>query len=998
MSASRRADITLVIQRSPAVRVVALFLLVLAAPAGAATSPLMAAHGVAKSATTDSSLPTNPKRWTCASSRKRATKTEKRNWCQSHPDRGEPLPAALRSPPPLEQLVLKNAYDLGMQEFAETQRYVDLGWQRDATWRFTGPYVGEIGDGENYGTHLAIRIAYSPEVIEWLCNGQQGELPDGAAIVKEMAEITPALDVELDDEGCMVIPGDPTPTVWTIMVKRGDQSWDGWYWLFLHQGAPPLVLGLPGISERLEDFYADGYPPTAPNPEWIPSGGPGGSGGSAMNSFGGFCIQCHGVAKAEATFSSLDNLVGKSLRYKQYDATTVETAGGPPPPVDTGLTTALTDASPDFLDFFDQLDEVSFTRAWETSLPGQTYDHVVVPPEGPPPFVTSDQCWTCHGSHNLLALQSNMVLTVDDDELDLSPLGEWRASPMDMAGRDPIFYAQLQGETNYFPDLRTCIETTCFHCHAPMGERQLAIDTPSEADPACQQFFGIAPPEGVPFGKPFERDMVMQWPESPDGRYQKYGALARDGVSCTVCHHVDDAELGEEQTFTGNFLTGPADEVYGPYQKVTTVHMERALGITPKHGKQVKDGDLCGSCHNVLLPVFTNQGVLTGYSYEQATHLEWTNSDYAPGRKRAATCQECHMPRDWDGTELVFRIANAESNLFPQTTDRLPDRRIKFRERHDYRRHALHGVNLFLNQIAQQFPLLLGIGQQATNPIARINLVTGANSMITMAESQTASVAIGTLETTADGLRVVATVTNDAGHKLPSGVGFRRMFLELLVQGADGETLWASGRTNAVGAIVDGTSDTVLPSEEPLAHPEAPVQPHHMVITRQDQVQIYQEVYRDSAGQLTTSFLRRVTAVKDNRIPPHGYDPARFLESESPYIAALGQPVGDVARDPYYTDPSLTGADVIEYAIALDAASRARAATVTLTLYSQSIPPFYLQDRFAAASVGAAAMDQIERLYYVGSHLNVDGQTDADGRAVLSDWKLYVASTEATVD
>ena len=50
-------------------------------------------------------------------------------------------------------------------------------------------------------------------------------------------------------------------------------------------------------------------------------------------------------------------------------------------------------------------------------------------------------------------------------------------------------------------------------------------------------------------------------------------------------------------------------------------------------------------------------------------------------------------------------------------------------------------------------------------------------------------------------------VTNLTGHRFPSGVGFRRAFIELLVvETADGRQrlVWASGRTNSVGVIVDG--------------------------------------------------------------------------------------------------------------------------------------------------------------------------------------------------
>ncbi|MGH8577982.1 MAG: hypothetical protein ACREXJ_13955, partial [Gammaproteobacteria bacterium] len=77
---------------------------------------------------------------------------------------------------------------------------------------------------------------------------------------------------------------------------------------------------------------------------------------------------------------------------------------------------------------------------------------------------------------------------------------------------------------------------------------------------------------------------------------------------CTVCHHVDKTALGSEASFTGNWVAGPADEVYGPYEKVIDKPMGHALGLTPKLGKQVQDSDLCGTCHNILLPVFNNDG------------------------------------------------------------------------------------------------------------------------------------------------------------------------------------------------------------------------------------------------------------------------------------------------------------------------------------------------------------------------------------------------------
>ena len=78
-----------------------------------------------------------------------------------------------------------------------------------------------------------------------------------------------------------------------------------------------------------------------------------------------------------------------------------------------------------------------------------------------------------------------------------------------------------------------------------------------------------------------------------------------------------------------------------------------------------------------------------------------------------------------------------------------------------------------------------------------------------------------------------------------------------------------------------------------------------------------------------------------------GTDPKVFAQSSSPYIRELADLHGDVAQDPHYFDPSLTGSDEIEYRIALPPGILARADHVQATLYYQSIPPFYLQQRFA---------------------------------------------------
>src|SRR5262249_25546673 len=146
---------------------------------------------------------------------------------------------------------------------------------------FTGPYVGTIGSGKSYGVHQPVHVYYSPEVVDWLCDGRAGALPDGAVIVKEMHSIEPCLDVVLDRDGCLSIEGDPEPGSWTVMLKASAASKDGWYWAGVSHppDAPPRFawqVGNPPVFDRSavtsDGFFGDTPQPTEPNPLWYPTG------------------------------------------------------------------------------------------------------------------------------------------------------------------------------------------------------------------------------------------------------------------------------------------------------------------------------------------------------------------------------------------------------------------------------------------------------------------------------------------------------------------------------------------------------------------------------------------------------------------------------------------------------------------------------------------------------------------------------------------------------
>ena len=985
-----------------------------------------------------SPLPPNPDQWVCPDSLIGPTPQEIQQWCEANPDRGQPAPLNLQNPPPLDDLAAKNLYDEEYGDFIRDRKYAsELGWKHDIDWRLTGPYVGSIGSGSSYGSHPAVKIYYSPKVVDWLCDGRNGEIPDGAMIVKEQHGIDSDLGITLNSQNCMIIQNDVSPSSWSTMVKSEASSLDGWYWGSVSETPQPPIkasqVGNPPIFDSTgitsDDFFADmPNPPVQPNPDWYPSGYVFANDSkipdivSPYSIYGNYCINCHASAVNESTYSSIANILTPGIQYKQFttdqamqvkDADPFKNLNHQPPIIsllhsltpgadeyESPFTIPLPKPTQQFLDFYDQLEAVSFSEAWKERLPAETYDHIVSEMGGPGQFLTSDQCQGCHDSSFMNSSLPNMLYqeTTKDGStqlINLSPYGEWTASPMGLAGRDPIFFSQLQSETNNLPELTTCIENTCLHCHGVMGQRQLAIDTPASDDPGCKDLFTIPPPDQVPFGKPFRKEMVTQWPGAEFNVDQKYGALARDGISCSVCHHISTQDLGTPNSYTGNFVTGPANEIYGPFQDVVTKPMQHSLGITPQYGEQITQWNVCGTCHNILLPVFNNEGEQVTSSYEQTTHLEWTNSVYAPNRLEFESCQGCHMQTHYKGEDLTFKIANIESSDSAPTTERLPNPDIKLKPRNPYSRHQLHGLNVFINQMFQQFPLILGERQIdfMTGSGVVPPLITGLNSMLEMAENETAVVSVDTLEKTSDGkLRAKVNVTSKVGHYLPSGVGFRRVFLEFLVHDKDDNLLWASGRTNELGAILDGTTDNVLPSEQPVKFPNAPFQPHYQVITSGDQVQIYQELIKDSAGQLTTSFLRRVTKVKGNRIRPKGFDPAFFAANPSPYVQELAIIQGQAKFDPHYTDPNLTGSDNIEYLIELDQETLDRVSRVTVSVYNQSIPPFYLQQRFRDANKGPKLQNDIDRLFYLTSHLNVNTVANSDQPSALKDWKLALAS------
>ena len=930
-------------------------------------------------------------------------------------------------------------YEPVMAEFMEKLCY--RAWPHDANARDTGPYTATLANGQlksqAYNQHAVSRVWYSPPMFAWMEKNRPEDetkapmnppaIPNGAMMVKEMW--TPPLQRWTGTCWDCVKPDGAGAVFWI----RDDQTFStGWFGSWYGPGWSPA------------------WPAAASNP--LTGSGEGGS---------QFCSNCHAATISGNTFVSMRNYEGKNVhRFLTQLVPNVPPATphhelvALPANRVARLGEALYDYDESFAATFGGT-LASPDWANVDRMPSQTYDDVVVGGKQkvmlgrePVYFQTSTQCVGCHTPF-ATGLQYDMASPVPASEqaklrgslFDHSPYGLWSASPMGLAGRDPIFFAQLESEEKFHPEHARLIQDTCLQCHGIMGQRQYALDT--EMSPNCGQFQrSIANAVPYPSG-------------NPTAANASYAALARDGISCTTCHHVvlgTDAEkyrglpanrcVAQKQisfnppgthsgftlTFTGNFFVGPPNELYGPFENPRSKLMENSLDIKPIHNSTtLMSSEMCGSCHTIHLPVLDNpQPGATGTPndplkpfpkiYEQATYPEWVFSAYRTGEsdgqplplgpgKLAKSCQGCHMSdHDGKGKAYSSKIATVEEfNNYPETDYRLPAADIDLQPRAPYGRHELVGLNIFLLKMFQQFPDVLGarINNPSGLPGSVPPLVTSAQLMLDQAQNATARIEVTpSWDAAKKSLTAQVKVENKTGHKFPSGVSFRRAFVELEVLDKDGNTLWASGRTNDAGVIVDEKNLPIAGEHwwKPDCSARIPAneqkwQPHYQTITQQNQAQIYQDLSKDKRGFLTTSFLNIDDEVKDNRLLPHGFLPladrlkiARALGDTTPLDSHMDENMAKAVEskgvngDKDYEEGN--GFDNLTYVISGLTGSPA---TVRVTLYHQSTAPYFLQDRFCVAPDG----DDTRRLYFLAGHLNLDG-TEADG------WKLRLVQSSVS--
>ncbi len=416
---------------------------------------------------------------------------------------------------------------------------------------------------------------------------------------------------------------------------------------------------------------------------------------------------------------------------------------------------------------------------------------------------------------------------------DISPITYWRSTMMGNASKDPLWRAMVAEEVSNFPQHQQMIETTCTKCHSPIGFTQAIYNG--------QNNYSMAE--------------------------LKLDPLANDGVSCTVCHQIKPDNFGTPQSYSGNYIIHADSILYGPYENSDTTLMRAVVGYKAQYSSHTNNSELCATCHTLFTPTMNGQGNIVGSFPEQTPYLEWKNSIYP---SQDIQCQSCHMPKIYD----LIKISGMGN--FP---DRTP-----------FWRHTFVGGNVYMLNLLKNNIDSLGLTAEPVHfdsTISRTEYNLKENSIELTASTSYQN----------DLLSIKLYIKNLTGHKIPTGIPFRRMWVHLKVEDENHNVIFESGQWDNTGKIINYNSD---------------YEPHYDLITSEDQVQVYEGVFADVNNQVTYTLLKASHFVKDNRLPPIG-----FITTHPSYdsIKIVGDANNDSNFNRYGTYQGGTGGDSVIYLI-----------------------------------------------------------------------------------
>lgn len=420
---------------------------------------------------------------------------------------------------------------------------------------------------------------------------------------------------------------------------------------------------------------------------------------------------------------------------------------------------------------------------------------------------------------------------------DISPITYWRSTMMGNASKDPLWRAMVAEEVYNFPQHKQMIETTCTKCHSPLGFTQAMFNG--------QNNYSMAE--------------------------LKQNPLANDGVSCTACHQIKPDNFGTQQSYSGNYVIHADSILYGPYDNSDTTLMKAIVGYKARYSPHINQSELCATCHTLFTPALNEQGNIVGSFAEQTPYLEWKNSIYP---SQYVQCQSCHMPKIYDPIKI------SGMGNFPYRTP--------------FWLHNFVGGNVYMLKLLKNNIDSLGLTAEPQHFDSTISR--------TQYGLLNQSIELKTFTKYLDNhLEVKIYIKNLTGHKIPTGIPFRRMWIHLKVEDVTHNVIFESGEWDSNGKILDYNSD---------------YEPHYDIITSEDQVQVYEGVFSDVNNQVTYSLMKASQYVKDNRLPPIG-----FVRTHPSYdsVKIVGNANDDTNFNKYGTYQGGTGADSVTYLIPVTA-------------------------------------------------------------------------------
>jgi len=448
-----------------------------------------------------------------------------------------------------------------------------------------------------------------------------------------------------------------------------------------------------------------------------------------------------------------------------------------------------------------------------------------------------EACAVCHGGY---------------DEA-VEPYYNWQGSMMAQASLDMLFEANMVIANQDAPDSGDL----CLRCHLPRGwlqGRSVPTDgsqmlVTDESGLACDFCHRLVDPFFDPAANPPEDEAILaalSFPASDFG--------------------------------TGMATIDPTGARRGPFIDATSGH---PILVSPFH----REAALCGTCHDVSNPAFEKDGegnyvpnafdtTATDFSAHtiapvERTYSEWFFSEYntptgvyAPqfggNQDYVATCQDCHM-RDVTGQGCNFGT--------PPIRDDLP-------------LHDITGGSTW-------FPGLLStLYPDKVNDAALQAGILRARYMLQNAADLAAVEEDGSLK---------VTVTNNTGHKLPTGYPEgRRVWINVKFYDAAMILISESGAYDPTTGVLSHDAEAKIYDIEPgLDEITAPL------------------VGVDPGPSL--HFVLNNKVFKDNRIPPRGFTNAAYADFGGAHVAysyADGQYWDDTT---YVIPPGAASAEVTLY-------------------------------------------------------------------------------------